>query len=274
MKNLNLRRLGQFLKLDALTNKSAYLRLLLGLLIGHVAVQFGCFGSSASNPGLSIAGYDRALYYVSASFVGMSAFLFVALFSCTADVFKSPQRRAYWLMLPAGNCEKFLARLLMCVVGGMLAHVIVFMLVDTLRLCLLAWLPVPPPSAIPYVASAVGGRFLDWCRLLVTPDVSGLHGSWLALCQMFSALFVASAYLLGAMYFRKASFLKVTGMLVLLFLLAGYVFAKSVIACRALPSAEWVVPVSTLVAAILCTVFSCLSYRKFTHMSVVRRKWF
>lgn len=126
-KTFDLHRFGMVLRWDLLTNKKKYLFGLLGLILGFT----GCFVCSL----YSIRGWASAIahgesapgtpslndHYIDQTYTFFWIFLDIVMVVMAAKIFhnmKSKLSRESFLMLPATNLEKYIARLLLMNVGA------------------------------------------------------------------------------------------------------------------------------------------------------------
>ena len=141
-KTFDLHRFGMVLRWDLLTNKKRYLFGLLGLILGFTGCFIGCLYSSrgwanAIAHGVSapdIPSWND--FYLNQTYNVFWIFLDIVMVVMAAKVFhnmKHKLSRERFLMLPATNLEKFIARLLTMSVGAFIMVLVALVGADMIQ---------------------------------------------------------------------------------------------------------------------------------------------
>lgn len=272
MQAISLKRLSLLFRLDVMTNRHSYLRFILGVIIANVAVQIAAVYNYCQLPNPRNPAFGQFASEISKGFIIV---MILATLIGSAMVFghlKTKASRQYWLTVPASNAEKFVERILTCIVGALVVQFIAFVVVDTLRLVVLSGFDYMPGSAI-----FPTFRFVQrWFLIIVHTTTNQLYGNLTGFnytaYKIALSLFLLLVYLLGSIRFRRAAFWKVSGCLFVLLCL-------SVFGYRDLHSANSLSP-NALVAWLnvifwaLDILFAWLTWRGFTRLEVTKHTWF
>ena len=223
MNAINFTRLGHLLKLDLVQNRKKYLQFSLGLLLGHLMIQYFAFHRVWSIEwDIKKYGMEHAMYNLSQD-LSSSIFFFFGVVICIAmsSLFNHlPEKinRTYYLMLPASNAEKVLSRAIICLgiipvmflvtlVGADLIRMAIYPLRGTYIGTMLPLIFEETWTAISTFFSILFQTSSEW-RLL---DV---RNAWFVVGFGFWGL---SCFALGSIVFRRRAFIFTFITLVVLF---------------------------------------------------------
>jgi len=255
MKNFDYNRFLQTLKWNIVTEKKTMLTHTLAFIVGFLVIQalYILIVNMFQNPGpksvmigmtMSIAMVFVLTYYYASGLLGNA---------------RTKEQRTTMLMLPAGNAEKFCARLVYVLLFIPLLVIAALLVATLLRMGIQLLL------GHDYVVFGLG---------MLTEDTP-FHFFNSLLAQLFSL----SLFVLGGVLFRKHPFIwtSVSTMTAIfaITLIAGFI-AKFVLPDHTHLHISLDVPrtVGNIVMAVL-TVFNIwLSYRLFCRLQLVQHKWF
>ena len=282
MKNFSLKRMAQVMRITSCQNYKWLLNLSVAYLLAHFVGQALIFYTVCRSPVVEEWYIDSRMHSATGAFVMISVFLILGGISFTFEVLKEKNRRIAILMLPASNAEKFVARLLLCTVGVWLLNAVCVLLGDGLRQLIFLWSENPLGSALPYLWEFIADQGTAVVQVLDDSFRPGQDpGWWMAAFALASAFMTYSFFLLGSAVFRKQAFI-LTGLCGLALTLVGAYVAGTVAGLFEYSYTPEqvneflvnIVPVMTIAQLLLGIGFTWLSYRLFTHMTVVRRKLF
>ena len=276
----DLHRFGMVLRWDLLTNKKRYIFGLLGLILGFT----GCFVGSL----YSIRGWAEAIangesapgapslsdFFIDQSYTFFWIFLAIVMVVMACKVFHNMRTkvgRINFMMLPATNLEKFIARLLVMTVGA-------FVMV---------------------ILALIGGDMIQFAASFVITPSFHTSLSWPILSQWSSAilsytpmqmldifcflLLIHSFCILGGSFYRKqAVVLTIVTGTILLFVFgytATWLHELGVFpfAGHIMQNFEFENEVFQTLAIVCTLLFAAFnywaSYKLFTHMQVICNKW-
>lgn len=282
MKNFSLKRMAQVMRITSCQNYKWLLNLSVAYLLAHFVGQALIFYTVCRSPVVEEWYIDSRMHSATGAFVMISVFLILGGISFTFEVLKEKNRRIAILMLPASNAEKFVARLLLCTVGVWLLNAVCVLLGDGLRQLIFLWSENPLGSALPSLWEFLVDRGTAFVQVMDDPFTAGHNPGWWSAAFALAASFMTySFFLLGSAVFRKQAFI-LTGLCgVAITMAVAYVagmvaglFEYSYTPEEVNEFLVNVVPVMTIAEFLLGVGFVWLSYRLFTHMTVVRRKLF
>lgn len=210
MKNFDIHRFGYLLKLDLSRNKRTYIQSFLGMFLGFLFVGFVSFYPFMK--GVYYNPNNNQLLNSVSSYYGMSVmfeFFLSLLFMSHSFVFlKERNRRISYLLLPATQLEKFLARLCLVPFGLLLLSVgsffTAYMVVSAVysitqgmpfgEMFVLLWQQISRP-------------FEFWMHLVFNNGTFSWSGFLDMLSSFSMFLFLLSLYLFASLVFRVQPFI-------------------------------------------------------------------
>ena len=282
MKNFSLKRMAQVMRITSCQYYKWLLNLSVAFLLAHFVGQALIFYTVCKTPVVEEWYIYSRMHSATGAFVMISVFLILGGISFTFEVLKEKNKRIAILMLPASNAEKFVARLLLCTVGVWLLNAVCVLLGDGLRQLIFLWSENPLGSALPSLWEFLVDRGTVFVQVMDDPFTAGHNpGWWSAACALAASFMTYSFFLLGSAVFRKQAFI-LTGLCGVAITLAGAYVAGTVAGLfeysytqeELIAFLVYCVPVFTIIQLLLGIGFTWLSYRLFTHMTVVRRKLF
>ena len=229
MNAINFTRLGHLLKLDLVQNRKKYLQFSLGLLLGHLMIQYFTFNHVLNIEwNIERYGMEYAMDNLNQD-LSPYIFFFFGVVICIAmsSLFNHlPEKinRTYYLMLPASNAEKVLSRAIICLgiipvmflvtlVGADLIRMAIYPLRGTYIGTMLPLIFEETWTAISTFFSLLFQTSSEW-RLL---DV---RMAWFVVGFGFWGL---SCFALGSIVFRRRAFIFTFITLVVLFVAFSFV---------------------------------------------------
>lgn len=281
-KNFNLHRLLMVLRWDILTNWKGYFNRTIGLAIGLLVICLlflHKLGASIASGGLP-ADLDTAGFFqdeISACVMTVAAMLFFITASNIFGNMRTKLQRESFLMLPANNLEKYIARFLMMTVGGFVMFVIAVLLADFVQF-IFSFLLCPGHHAS--IAWVTLKELFD-SHQVIANAITGQTELELSMIVWSFVILLHSFCIFGGALFRKHPILFTAGLGILLFLIVGYVgegthdlnlfetvdFSEGTVA-------HHVACISTITFFLaLSAALYWASYKIFTRMQVVCNKW-
>lgn len=276
-KNIDLNRLGMVIRWDVLNNWTYNLGVIAGLAIcfsiANIIRLYRISGFIAASHELDAMtdSYKESAYM----FFGFISFMVIyVLASCIFRNMKTKLQRESFLMLPATNLEKYVARFLVVTVGGLVTLLGALVISDIIQLIFSFF--ITPGFHIS----------LTWPVLSHTIfALSPIDNSWQTILEVYSFLIFAHSFAtLGGAFYRKFPVLLTACTGLALCLILGYIINE-------LGEAGWLDFVGTLhieegSSAQYCAVFTSsavflalaafnywASYKLFTRMQVICNKW-
>lgn len=268
MVQFNIRRFWSILKWTVGTEKKQLINAFASCVIIFFAIEITGLVFSSD---LSAMSRDQFVNDILSGAVSVcTAASMLMLLIMGSKMFDKMSRRSHataFLMQPASNIEKFLARFLLITVGYVAGMFVAFCLADTLRLLVGVIIGMPyAESGVPLVKNP----FVFTIRIDVQRVSSLLLG--------FShAIFLHSFYVLGGTLLRRYKFVITSGMLILLVVLLFKVIdidARSSDEIRSMLFGLFTHEAlysSFFILLALCCYYA--SYRIFCRIQVVNNKW-
>lgn len=273
-KNFDLHRLGMVIRWDILTNWKRHLGAIAGLTIGislYCVLKLFSMRFWIASPDVEQAAkqYQQnvCMFYAVIAFIAV-----YVLASCIFNNMKTKLQRESFLMLPAYNLEKFVARFLIMSIGGLVQLLAALIMADVIQLI------------FSFIITPGFHTSITWPILshIFTVQVQLSGNDWLKMTTLYAFLLFAHSFAtIGGAFYRKKPVLLTACTGILLFLIFGYTgealndlrifdsidFSKGTIAYY------WA---TTLTITFLLTVAGILywaSYKIFTRMQVICNKW-
>lgn len=269
MKNFDMNRFFQTLKWIIMENRQKLMLWTAGSTLGIFLLELFFYYMTSPKGAENYQQTTMVVAGVCAFFIGLAIMISVAgLFS----EFTTKQRRVSLLMLPASNLEKFLSAVIYASVVSVACILLAFIVGDTLRMLTLSLFFHQP------MCSAAGSLFTQVFHV----EVNGITmGYWqLFLMQVLSLVLLHSTFTLGGSLFRKWPFLITAVIQIVLAMVFGmFMMFLSRNFDFELPMnliehyGKWMFYAYLLFLAAVSALFYWLSYRIFTRMQVISRKW-
>ena len=205
MKNFNMTRFGRVLKLDFAEGRKAMMwgalcMLLLYLFFFWFAYNIGYH--------YTVTDWD---WHIKQICQGVAAFSMIGMYIyfliTTSTLYRSEQKkqqRIAWLMLPATNLEKFLARWIYMLVFMLVGGVLTLFLADCIHII---WLQIAghPVHSMTKAMTHILPHVDKYCPLLAVVN------------NYLSFVFIHSLFLLGGVFFKKFHFIASSAILAIVF---------------------------------------------------------
>lgn len=285
MKAINLTRLGHLLKLDLAQNRKKYLQFSLGLLLGHLMIQYFSFFRRVGVIEMYIHRFGMAetMNWLNEDLMpSICLFFIIVLCLAMSSLFNHlPDKinRINYLMLPATNAEKVLSRAIICLGIVPLMFLVTLVVADLIRM----------------VVYPTCGSFIGSMLPLIFKE------TWTGICLFFSVLFrmapklkigdvrlawflvgfglwILSSFALGSIIFRRRAFIftfiSLIGLFVAFSLVATHLPAGT---CRLHYNSRMLDPLGILFICLFyvaAAAQSWLTWHLFTRTQVIPRKLF
>ncbi len=275
-KNFDLHRLSMVLRWDILTNWQRHLGATAGLAIGislYCVLRLFSMRYWLNSTDVELAGHQ---YQVSVCmFFSVVAFIaFYVLASCIFNNMKTKLQRESFLMLPACNLEKFVARLLMMSIGALVQLFAAVILADVIQFI------------FSFIITPDFHISITWAVLShIIPIIQPFDNDWLKWITLYSfILFSHSFATLGGTFYRKLPVLLTACTGILLSMILGYIINKlgeagvfdffSHINFSNGSTADYCITITAFFVFLALAAFNYwASYKLFTRMQVICNKW-
>ncbi|WP_147381975.1 MULTISPECIES: hypothetical protein [Prevotellaceae] len=275
-KNFDLHRLSMVLRWDILTNWQRHLGATAGLAIGislYCVLRLFSMRYWINSTDVELAGHQ---YQVSVCmFFSVVAFIaFYVLASCIFNNMKTKLQRESFLMLPACNLEKFVARLLMMSIGALVQLFAAVILADVIQFI------------FSFIITPDFHISITWAVLShIIPIIQPFDNDWLKWITLYSfILFSHSFATLGGTFYRKLPVLLTACTGILLSMILGYIINKlgeagvfdffSHINFSNGSTADYCITITAFFVFLALAAFNYwASYKLFTRMQVICNKW-
>lgn len=275
-KNFDLHRLSMVLRWDILTNWQRHLGATAGLAIGlsiYCVLRLFSMRYWLNSTEVELASHQ---YQVSVCmFFSVIAFIaFYALASCIFNNMKTKLQRESFLMLPACNLEKFVARLLMMSIGVLVQLFAAVILADVIQFI------------FSFIITPDFHISITWAVLShIISTIHPFDNDWLKWITLYSfILFSHSFATLGGTFYRKLPVLLTACTGILLSMILGYIINKlgeagvfdffSHINFSNGSTADYCITITAFFVFLALAAFNYwASYKLFTRMQVICNKW-
>ena len=223
MNAINFTRLGHLLKLDLVQNRKKYLQFSLGLLLGHLMIQYFTFQHVLNIEwNIERYGMEYAMDNLNQD-LSPSIFFFFGVVICIAmsSLFNHlPEKinRTYYLMLPASNAEKVFSRAIICL--GIIPVMFLVTLVgaDLIRMAIYPLRGTYIGTMLPLIFEETWTAISTFFSILFqTYSKCTLEDVRLAWFLVGFGLWGLSCFALGSIVFRRRAFIFTFITLVVLF---------------------------------------------------------
>lgn len=275
-KNFDLHRLSMVLRWDILTNWQRYLGATAGLAICisiYCVLRLFSMRYWLNSTDVELAGHQ---YQVSVCmFFSVIAFIaFYVLASCIFNNMKTKLQRESFLMLPACNLEKFVARLLMMSIGVLVQLFAAVILADVIQFI------------FSFIITPDFHISITWAVLShIISTIQPFDNDWLKWITFYSfILFSHSFATLGGTFYRKLPALLTACTGILLSMILGYIINRlgeagvfdffSHINFSNGSTADYCITITAFFVFLALAAFNYwASYKLFTRMQVICNKW-
>ena len=275
-KNFDLHRLSMVLRWDILTNWQRHLGATAGLTISisiYCVLRLFSMRYWLNSTDVELSGHQ---YQVSVCmFFSIIAFIaFYILASCIFNNMKTKLQRESFLMLPACNLEKFVARLLMTSIGVLVQLFAAVILADVIQFI------------FSFIITPDFHISITWTVLRhIISTIHPFDNDWLKWITLYSfILFSHSFATLGGTFYRKLPVLLTACTGILLSMILGYTINKlgeagvfdffSHINFSNGSTADYCITITAFFVFLALAAFNYwASYKLFTRMQVICNKW-
>lgn len=275
-KNFDLHRLSMVLRWDILTNWQRHLGATAGLAIGislYCVLRLFSMRYWLNSTDVELAGHQYQVRVC--MFFSVVAFItFYVLASCIFNNMKTKLQRESFLMLPACNLEKFVARLLMTSIGVLVQLFAAVILADVIQFI------------FSFIITPDFHISITWAVLShIIPIIQPFDNDWLKWITLYSfILFSHSFATLGGTFYRKLPVLLTACTGILLSMILGYIINKlgeagvfdffSHINFSNGSTADYCITITAFFVFLALAAFNYwASYKFFTRMQVICNKW-
>lgn len=198
MENIDFQRIFLLIKRDLLSDKSRYIKFMIGGYLAFVAIMIiNLFDDSRTITYINDPNIDISYALASTAGVVLLVYLFmvVVMASRTFSNFLTKGNRISYLTLPATNQEKYLSRLLQTIVIFPAALFVLVLLADLSQVVFFSIVSKSIGFIIPFVFGKLHWIYTDSESLLLT---------FIVVLFYISTVFT---YVLGSAFFRKQPFI-------------------------------------------------------------------
>lgn len=269
--NFQFRRLLMVMRWDVFTNLKSYLNMMLGMTFALLPILIMQLYQLSKQDQLSPDTIDL-------SYWGMSQYVLmifsIAMYMMATQIFmvmKTNGQREQFLMLPAGNLEKYISRFLFSTLGAAIAMLTAIVVSDLVQL-IFSFLLLPGHHQS-VCLSTVALLWKIWTTFIENIDSTG--ALLLSLLIVTCGVLVHSFFILCGTLFRKHTIVVTTILFIAMTYLVIYVIESvpgTITTCLNHGDNSWLF--SLLIAELLLGGFQYwLSYKVFTRMQVICNKW-
>lgn len=282
-KTIDIHRIGMILRWDFFTNWKGYLNRTVGLAIGmllYFLIQLNRFSVWLKS---GLTNYDTKTYFADMIDINVNivwTIFGLLFFISAANIFgnmRTKLQRESFLILPANNSEKFLARFIMMSIGSICMMVIALILADFARFIFCLFMAPGYYDCITWA----------WLQSIFT---AGPFGSHVFLDHPDSILLAVSLgtlthsfCTLGGTFYRKQPVILTACTAIFISIILGFLGTKAIEigALDYMDKIDYSNPTTSLCMAIfwsvvflaLAAINYCASYKIFTRMQVICNKW-
>lgn len=269
--NFQFSRLLMVMRWDVFTNYKTYLNTVLGMIFALLPILIMQLYQLSKQDQLSPDTIDLSYWGMSQNILFISS---IAMYMMATQIFmvmKTNGQREQFLMLPAGNLEKYISRFLFSTLGAAIAILTAIVVADLVQLIFsFLLLPGHYQSVCP---STMALLWKIWTTFIESIDSTG--ALLLSLLIVTSGVLVHSFFILCGTLFRKHTIVVTTILFIAMTYLVIYVIESvpgTITTCLNHGDNSWLF--SLLIAELLLGGFQYwLSYKVFTRMQVICNKW-
>ena len=207
MKNFNIIRFGNLMKLDLMRNKRTYLYAFLSMLVGFLIIQFGCFYTFFKGMYYSPLQIESAHENMFICFLMVEYLYAMVCISSSFTFLRDKDRRISYLLIPATPLEKFWSRIVIHTLGMFLLSLVAFVLSDWAMYAVFSVFQDSAESMLPYLFTE-GQRFISHLGDMMFDNGEFLKGGIVSVLSLLSySSMMLSIYLFASMVFRKHPFI-------------------------------------------------------------------
>lgn len=271
-KTFDFNRFKMVMKWDIFTNKQFYIRGTLGLALGlslfSIFTLYVFHTNWMDEPTATITFNGVFMNTMAANTAAIAA---IGFFGFAANCFHNMStklRRTSYLMLPASNLEKYLARYFNICVGGFFLCIIAIIIADFVQF-IFSFI-ITPGFHSSLTLSVL--KLTDYMERMPANDAI------VTIFVFFSfAIFVHAFYTLGSILFRKFAPLITTGIGLALLYFTVTILTKDFGICITINNGTGTFTYSNLIYIAIHLILSAIcyisSYKIFTHIQVINNKW-
>lgn len=269
--NFQFSRLLMVMRWDVFTNYKTYLNTVLGMIFALLPILIMQLYQLSKQDQLSPDTIDLSYWGMSQNILFISS---IAMYMMATQIFmvmKTNGQREQFLMLPAGNLEKYISRFLFSTLGAAIAMLTAIVVADLVQLIFsFLLLPGHYQSVCP---STMALLWKIWTTFIESIDSTG--ALLLSLLVVTSGVLVHSFFILCGTLFRKHTIVVTTILFIAMTYLVIYVIESvpgTITTCLMHGDNSWIF--CLLIAELLLAGFQYwLSYKVFTRMQVICNKW-
>lgn len=272
MKNFSFPRFAKLLRAEFHEKPKYYFSETLSAALGYTLINIITLWKSYQfgfrHPEESIVGELEAL----GGLYFLGTYLAIHIFASRLfNNLSTKQSRVRYLMIPATNLEKYLSRLTFVTIGAFLILAIGILSADLLRLLLNPLFPHSCGSVLPVLSRSFSFAWNDLVTVGRSTHYSGMYGWWIIHFTVALFAWIYTSYFVGSCLFRKWVFVKTSISLIVLLILATWLFG-SITPNNGIIVKNDLVKVGALFFSFLTLLNFWLSYRLFNRLQVIPRK--
>lgn len=269
--NFQFSRLLMVMRWDVFTNLKTYLNMTLGMTFALLPFLIMQLYQLSKQEQLSPDTIDLSYWGMSQYILFISS---IAMYMMATQIFmvmKTNGQREQFLMLPAGNLEKYISRFLFSTLGAAVAMITAIVVSDLVQL-IFSFLLLPGHHQS-VCLSTMALLWKIWTTFIENIDSTG--ALLLSLLIVTCGVLVHSFFILCGTLFRKHTIVVTTILFIAMTYLVIYVIESvpgTITTCLNHGDNSWLF--SLLIAELLLGGFQYwLSYKVFTRMQVICNKW-
>lgn len=269
--NFQFSRLLMVMRWDVFTNLKTYLNMTLGMTFALLPFLIMQLYQLSKQDQLSPDTIDLSYWGMSQYILFISS---IAMYMMATQIFmvmKTTGQREQFLMLPAGNLEKYISRFLFSTLGAAVAMITAIVVSDLVQL-IFSFLLLPGHHQS-VCLSTVALLWKIWATFIENIDSTSVL--LLSLLVVTSGVLVHSFFILCGTLFRKHTIVVTTILFIAMTYLVIYVIESvpgTITTCLNHGDSSWLF--TLIIAELLLAGFQYwLSYKVFTRMQVICNKW-
>lgn len=269
--NFQFSRLLMVMRWDVFTNLKTYLNMTLGMTFALLPFLIMQLYQLSKQDQLSPDTIDLSYWGMSQYILFISS---IAMYMMATQIFmvmKTTGQREQFLMLPAGNLEKYISRFLFSTLGAAVVMITAIVVSDLVQL-IFSFLLLPGHHQS-VCLSTVALLWKIWATFIENIDSTSVL--LLSLLVVTSGVLVHSFFILCGTLFRKHTIVVTTILFIAMTYLVIYVIESvpgTITTCLNHGDSSWLF--TLIIAELLLAGFQYwLSYKVFTRMQVICNKW-
>ena len=273
MKNFDMTRFVNLLKLDVSRNKRAYFFQFLSMLVAFLLVQFALYYPLFKGYTYSPVQLRSVHENMFATFLLIEAIFSWVFISNSFTFLNDKNRRINYFLLPATNLEKFISRILIHSLGMFVLSLFAFVLADLTVIGVLSFLHISVQSVLPYSFHESLQSISRGFELMFDHGTF-VYGGFVTVTSILTyGMLIFSLYLFSSVLLRKHPFILMSFFIIIIFILLSMLVLDNVSGRMILVMFRNDGYMSLMFFGLTC-VFTALSYRLFKRKGAINSTFF